>query len=398
MRALRLSPENCPFPSIQGASEQMISRTISKFIQACIVFVAVIGATASCHSADSPSGGKETLTTEWREVMTFSPVALGPPAWCGKDALVVKEYTFTQETNDYSGGIVHIDLASRKKTWIERDPMNKTPSCSHDGSIVFYSKIHPKPQVASDGTFEITGDDDDASRPSSQEVRSYNLKSGMNEKVAQMSIDFLKHPASPTANIFALVTPRKENLKQIKVNLPGWKLVTFPTTDEERNCGGDSQWSTSGKFLVFDTESPQDGRHYAFYDANGVLIRRLADTRMNSKGNVKALDDGMYFFRKDGQLMRFDPWADKLEELPLKIEIRPKKYFRFDISPKKEIAYIRHDKNGELWSYSLTSKQDRIISVNGGSQSFSPDGRYLGIIIEDSSGNGTIAIMQRFER
>ena len=153
---------------------------------AAALFVVLIGliVSSNCYSTDNAI---EHSDIEWRKIFTYGPLSNEPVKWCGQASLVAKAWDMTAQT----GGIVYIDVASKKTLWLTHFPFAKDPFCNFDGSLVFYYKMS-KDGLRGDGLWE------------------YNLKTRKTRRVGNASTEYFSNPASPNGNIYALVAGKRE--------------------------------------------------------------------------------------------------------------------------------------------------------------------------------------------
>ncbi len=366
-----------------------------RLIVALLLSVIVLFANVAGYASDSTI--EQSHGTEWREAIVFGHVSAEPATWCGATSVVVKEWDWDTET----GGIVYIDVSSKKKISITRNPLAKDPFCSFDGSEVFYYKF--RKDGGSDGMWE------------------YDLKSGKTRKIGDASTDYIRNPASPTEKVYALVAGEKKYLRFLTMKLSDWKVLSFPKDHHQMvGAGSNSQWANDGSYLMLSLqdkgeverfydagqkrwiESVSGGgnRTFNFYDTEGQLINTISPEKFQDLGyGPIAKGDGVYWFGKDGRLRRLNPKTGITEELPQQVTIHKKMLFTFDVSATKEVACTQYNpydrKNESLWVASIYGDRVQRISEKGSLPVFSKTGEYIAFIRQDGKGNGILVIMQR---
>mgnify|MGYP001562130583 FL=1 len=308
----------------------------------------------------------------WQEVMVFKPVSATHPIWCGSKGIIITEWEMKgNEAKKYYGGIVHINIESKKKALITREILTKNPFCNYDGSFVFY--------------FQWQEDPKQYERMISGGIWMHDLKTGKKQEIGYAITDYFKNPASPTEKVFALIGVEKQYLQIWKANLPDWKILYIPKDRSmTRSYGGSvSQWASDGSYFMLNVidynERGKDS--FIFYDKKGRLIRNIPVSEVQAV-RLKIMGDGVYFFREDGRLRRLNPWTGKIEDLPLQVVISKGFNFQFDASMNREVAYTRNDHEIGLWIDSIHGNKAQEISEEGTFPVFSRSGEYIAFIKE----------------
>lgn len=356
---------------------------IAKIIAVAWIFFLVFPLVAGSGFAEEKAGTEKQK--KWQEVLVFKSVTGVAPTWCGPNAIVVKEVDFLKAMGSASeleyqkaGGIVYIDVVTKKKIWIIRNIETGHPFCSYDGSLIFYYKM--------------------AEHWKDSAIWVYDLKSGKKQKIGYANTSFFRNPASPTGKAFALVGIGEKYQRIWETKLLDWHILFFP---KESNIGyGGAEWAKDGSylmlFLITGVQWDSEGGYsvlrggkdsYAFYDTKGQLIRNVPKPKLQPFHDLKAMGDGMYFFRKDGRLRRLDPWSGKIEDLPLQVVISKGFNFQFDVSMNGEVAYTRNDHEIGLWIDSIYGNKAQEISGKGTHPAFSKTGEYIAFIKDEIDPN-----------
>lgn len=337
----------------------------AKIIAVVWAFFLVFPLVAGYGFAEEKAGTEKQK--KWQEVLIVKPINPGSPTRCGSNAFVAKKWDYQRET----GGIVYINVINKQEILITQNPLTKNPFCNYDGSSVFYFQWQEDPKQYES---MISG---------SGGIWMHDLKTGKKQKIGYALTDSFENPASPTEKVFALIGVEKQYLQIWKANLPNWKILYVPEDSSMTRSyvGSVSQWASDGSYFMLKVidynERGKDS--FIFYDKKGRLIRNVPVSEVQAV-RLKAMADGVYFFREDGQLKRLNPWTGKIEDHPLQVVISKGFNFQFDISAIGEVVYTRSDQEIGLWIDSIYGKQEQEISEEGTLPVFSKTGKYIAFI------------------
>jgi hypothetical protein len=289
------------------------------------------------------------------------------------------------------GGIIHLDVVSKKLTWVTRDPLAQSgPFCSHDGASVFYNRF--RPLRPGEEKYDTPGH---GIMPDG--LWAHDRTSGKTRKISDSrSHDDFDNPASPRAKIYALVASEKKYLAARRVTLPGWQIVTFPKDDRIVDKG---RWAHDGSYLVLSVRPKPESLFvgptaYLFYTPEGQLIREVpwAALQPGSARWTKPMPDGLYAVGKDGRMRRVNPWSGVIEELSFQVTLT-KGLFTFDVAPNGDISYSLGNTGIRIVS---PSGEEVPIPIPGSSHPvFSPNGEYLAFLGAAAKANTKLVIVER---
>lgn len=346
--------------------------------------------------ASSPDGNR---SPSWKEVLSFAPVNPGPVTWCSPKVLVAKEY----DQFEQAGGIVHINVETKKVTWVTKNPLTKDPFCNYDGTTIFYYRLRENPKIEPEG-LEFDG------------VWAYDLKTKKTNKIGTLSPDKVAiNLTSPAQNIYALVARDRKYLPELKINLPGWRILRLPADDRLQPDGSLlSQWARDGSYLaltVRDKNKPTERHPFhkvgilVFLDPEGRQLSKVPYAALQQEPGVTpyffaASGDGLYFFGKDGRLRKVNPRTGGIEQSPLQVTLKEKHSFTFDVASTGEVIYTKLDdiKSGErplLWLTTVSGKPSYSLGILAHHPRLSPMGDYLAVIQRGNRGNGVLTVLQR---
>lgn len=329
----------------------------------------------------------DSSDTGWEEYLTVEKVILEPPTWCGPNGgLVIKTF----DEKDRQGGVLYIDVPAKKSTWeftawATKDPYFHFPFCSFDGQTVFMFKVKLGLYLADGG---YASNLEGGLVPDG--MWTYDFKSEETRKFTGDGFPRkMRWPASPAERIYAVVAENKSDLAWAKMELPGWKVLTFP---QDKSDLLDGMWSSDGSYLLLRTAIHGKKRSIIIYDKNGkLLLSKELDGLLVPNGPAAA-PEGVYLYDNKGRLYRLNPYTGDVKDLGTELNFQNAPVY-LSFTRKGDIAYY---KGGELWITSLGGKGVKITD-DGAFQSFSPDGKYLAYVRKNKTANSNydLVILKR---